>query len=122
MAMLGCDVIVTDQKEVLPLLQRNVDRNISRVMQKNPGLFQTFELSFWTLLWYLIFCDCVVYLNDDSISPKNRLLPELFGSIKVSELQWGDESHIKAVGPPFDYIIGTDVVSVKTNLSSYIVE
>jgi len=49
MAMLGCDVTVTDQKEVLPLLQRNVDRNISRVMQKNPGL--SLELSFWTLLY-----------------------------------------------------------------------
>ncbi|WJX50174.1 hypothetical protein P8452_36516 [Trifolium repens] len=74
MALLGCDVTVTDQKEVLPLLQRNVDRNISRVMQKNP---------------------------------------ESFGSIKVSELQWGDESHIRAVCPPFDYIIGTDVVYVE---------
>ncbi|KAL1323582.1 uncharacterized protein [Arachis hypogaea] len=74
MALLGCDVIVTDQKEVLPLLQRNVERNISRVMQKNP---------------------------------------ESFGSIKVAELQWGDESHIKAVDPPFDYIIGTDVVYVE---------
>ncbi|KAL1361515.1 hypothetical protein HN51_009881 [Arachis hypogaea] len=74
MAMLGCDVIVTDQKEVLPLLQRNIERNISRVMQKNP---------------------------------------ESFGSIKVAELQWGDESHIKAVDPPFDYIIGTDVVYVE---------
>jgi len=41
------------------------------------------------------------------------LLLESFGSIKVAELQWGDESHIKAVGPPFDYIIGTDVVSVE---------
>ncbi|KAK7257675.1 hypothetical protein RIF29_31819 [Crotalaria pallida] len=74
MALLGCDVIVTDQKEVLPLLQRNVERNISRVMQKNP---------------------------------------ESFGSIKVLELDWGDKSHIKAVGPPFDYIIGTDVVYVE---------
>ncbi|XP_004506058.1 uncharacterized protein [Cicer arietinum] len=74
MALLGCDVTVTDQKEVLPILQRNVDRNISRVMQKNP---------------------------------------ESFGSIKVAELQWGDESHVKAVGPPFDYIIGTDVVYVE---------
>ncbi|XP_061359438.1 uncharacterized protein LOC133303537 isoform X1 [Gastrolobium bilobum] len=74
MALLGCDVIVSDQKEVLPLLQRNMERNISRVIQKNP---------------------------------------ESFGSIKVSELQWGDESHIKAVGPPFDYIIGTDVVYVE---------
>ncbi|KAI4334344.1 hypothetical protein L6164_019047 [Bauhinia variegata] len=73
MALLGCDVLVTDQKEVLPLLKRNVERNISRVMQSNSG--------------------------SDS-----------FGSIEVSELQWGDENHIKALGPPFDYIIGTDVV------------
>ncbi|XP_054811580.1 uncharacterized protein LOC129312850 isoform X2 [Prosopis cineraria] len=74
MALLGCDVIVTDQKEILPILQRNVERNISRVMQKNP---------------------------------------DLFGSVKVSELQWGDRDHIRAVDPPFDYIIGTDVVYVE---------
>ena len=43
----------------------------------------------------------------------NQLFLDSFGSIKVAELQWGDESHIKAVGPPFDYIIGTDVVSVE---------
>ncbi|KAH1038992.1 hypothetical protein J1N35_040735 [Gossypium stocksii] len=34
-----------------------------------------------------------------------------FGSIKVAELDWGNEDHIKAVGPPFDYVISTDVVS-----------
>lgn len=34
-----------------------------------------------------------------------------FGSIEVSELDWGNEDHIKAVDPPFDYIIGTDIVS-----------
>jgi hypothetical protein len=35
-----------------------------------------------------------------------------FGSIKVEELDWGNKDHIMAVGPPFDYIIGTDVVSL----------
>lgn len=35
-----------------------------------------------------------------------------FGSIQVEELDWGNKDHIKAVGPPFDYIIGTDVVSL----------
>ncbi|RYR70454.1 uncharacterized protein LOC130967695 isoform X1 [Arachis stenosperma] len=89
MAMLGCDVIVTDQKEVLPLLQRNIERNISRVMQKNPDL------------------------NGDNSLQANIFFLESFGSIKVAELQWGDESHIKAVDPPFDYIIGTDVVYVE---------
>lgn len=71
MAMLGCDVISTDQVEVLPLLMRNIERNTSRIMQMNP---------------------------------------DSFGSIKVAELSWGVEGHIKAVDPPFDYIIGTDVV------------
>uniref|UniRef100_A0A5B7BHX9 Methyltransferase-like protein 21D n=1 Tax=Davidia involucrata TaxID=16924 RepID=A0A5B7BHX9_DAVIN len=73
MAMLGCDVVSTDQTEVLPLLMRNVERNTSRIMQMNPG--------------------------SDS-----------FGSIKVAELNWGNKDHLKAVDPPFDYIIGTDVV------------
>ncbi|PSR86561.1 Protein N-lysine methyltransferase [Actinidia chinensis var. chinensis] len=73
MALLGCDVVSTDQTEVLPLLMRNVERNTSRIMQMNPG--------------------------SDS-----------FGSIQVAELNWGNADHIKAVGPPFDYVIGTDVV------------
>ncbi|CAO2813005.1 unnamed protein product [Amaranthus hypochondriacus] len=73
MAMLGCEVVTTDQKEVLPLLQRNVERNTSRIMQANA--------------------------NSD-----------LFGSIKVAELDWGNKDHIQAVDPPYDYVIGTDVV------------
>ncbi|XP_066319895.1 uncharacterized protein [Miscanthus floridulus] len=32
------------------------------------------------------------------------------GSITVAELDWGNKEHIKAVEPPFDYIIGTDVL------------
>ncbi|XP_059626843.1 uncharacterized protein LOC132269605 [Cornus florida] len=73
MALLGCDVVSTDQTEVLPLLMRNVERNTSRILQENPG--------------------------SDS-----------FGSNQVAELNWGNDVHIKAVDPPFDYIIGTDVV------------
>ncbi|CAA7026240.1 unnamed protein product [Microthlaspi erraticum] len=73
MAMLGCDVVSTDQKEVLPLLKRNVEWNKSTILQMNPG----------------------------SAS---------FGSLRVAELDWGNEDHIRAVEPPFDYVIGTDVV------------
>ncbi|KAL6566838.1 hypothetical protein OROMI_015242 [Orobanche minor] len=73
MALLGCDVVSTDQTEVLPLLMRNAERNTSRILQMNPGL-------------------------------------DSFGSIQVAELNWGDTDHIRAVDPPFDYIIGTDVV------------
>eukprot|EP00268_Persea_americana_P048333 TRINITY_DN509_c1_g1_i6.p1 TRINITY_DN509_c1_g1~~TRINITY_DN509_c1_g1_i6.p1 ORF type:complete len:114 (-),score=14.11 TRINITY_DN509_c1_g1_i6:334-675(-) len=74
MALLGCNVVSTDQVEVLPLLMRNVERNTSRIMQTSP----------------------------DSAS---------FGSIEVAELDWGNPEHIRAVDPPFDYIIATDVVS-----------
>lgn len=35
MALLGCDVTLTDQLEVLPLLTRNVDRNKSWISQSN---------------------------------------------------------------------------------------
>ncbi|OMO67115.1 Nicotinamide N-methyltransferase-like protein [Corchorus capsularis] len=73
MALLGCDVVSTDQIEVVPLLRRNVEWNTSSITQINS--------------------------NSDS-----------FGSIQVAELDWGNEDHIKAVAPPFDYIIGTDVV------------
>ncbi|XVE53791.1 hypothetical protein DITRI_Ditri03aG0030600 [Diplodiscus trichospermus] len=75
MALLGCDVVSTDQIEVVPLLRRNVERNTSRIVQINS--------------------------NSDS-----------FGSIQVAELDWGNEDHIKAVAPPFDYIIGTDVTII----------
>lgn len=34
-----------------------------------------------------------------------------FGSLRVAELDWGNEDHIRAVEPPFDYVMGTDVVS-----------
>ncbi|KAJ8751393.1 hypothetical protein K2173_016593 [Erythroxylum novogranatense] len=73
MAMLGCNVVSTDQVDVLPLLVRNVERNTSRILQTDP--------------------------SSDS-----------FGSIQVEQLDWGNEDHIRAVEPPFDYIIGTDVV------------
>jgi predicted nicotinamide N-methyase len=73
MALLGCDVVTTDQVEVLPLLLRNVERNKSWISQS----------------------------NSDSGS---------IGSVTVAELDWGNKDHIRAVDPPFDYIIGTDVV------------
>ncbi|BBN17725.1 protein N-lysine methyltransferase METTL21D [Marchantia polymorpha subsp. ruderalis] len=76
MALLGCDVVVTDQIEVLPLLLRNVERNLSRAKYTAS--------------------DCS-YMGS-------------IGKVDVAELDWGNETHITATGPPFDYIIGTDVV------------
>lgn len=43
--------------------------------------------------------DCVCYVGS-------------LGSISVAELDWGNKTQIEAVGPPFDYVIGTDVVCI----------
>ena len=39
-----------------------------------------------------------------------------FGSIQATELNQGNEGDIRVVGPPFAYIIGTDVVSTLYDL------
>ena len=44
------------------------------------------------------------------------------GSIKVAELDWRSREHAKATGPPFDFIIGTDVVSDPAILLTGILE
>lgn len=45
---------------------------------------------------------------------------DLFGSMQVAELSWGNDDHISAVCPPFDYIIGTDVVSFSSFLHFFL--
>lgn len=50
--------------------------------------------------------------NYHSITWYFAFLVDSYGSIQVAELDWGNEDQIKAVDPPFDYIIGTDVVSL----------
>lgn len=47
------------------------------------------------------------------------LFVDSFGSIKAAELSWGNEDDISAVGPPFDYIIGTDVVCLLSSFCSF---
>lgn len=51
------------------------------------------------------------YVNFPLILTKIQWQTGSIGSITVAELDWGNKEHIKAVEPPFDYIIGTDVVS-----------
>ncbi|KAG0589047.1 hypothetical protein M758_2G241000 [Ceratodon purpureus] len=76
MALLGCEVVVTDQAEVVPLLRRNMERNMARAK------YSALEYS--------------------------HLGP--IGSVEVAELDWGNQQQAEALNPPFDYIIGTDVV------------
>ncbi|MCO5591183.1 hypothetical protein L7F22_051976 [Adiantum nelumboides] len=76
MALLGCHLVATDQVEVLPLLIRNLERNMARAIH----------------------------------SPSDSPFLGSLGTVEVVELNWGDEMQIKAFKPPFDYIIGSDIV------------
>lgn len=40
------------------------------------------------------------------------------GSVEVAELDWGNQQQAEALKPPFDYIIGTDVVRGSTYLKN----
>lgn len=121
LAMLGSDVVSTDQKEVLPLLKRNVEWNTSTILQMNTGSgllsimsFLSFHLSFFLVstafLRFVRILSCPVTRNYWMVSLVSFLVAS-FGSLRVAELDWGNEDHIRAVEPPFDYVIGTDVVS-----------
>jgi predicted nicotinamide N-methyase len=79
MALLGCDVVVTDQVAVLPILLRNVERNLARAR----------------------------YTASDNVYQGS------IGNVEVAELDWGNNAHAAALEPPFDYIIGTDVVYIE---------
>lgn len=65
-----------------------------------PFLFSSCSFLLVSSLSYLLvsFCHCISFVAS-------------FGSIEVAELDWGNSDHIRAVDPPFDYIIGTDIVS-----------
>ncbi|CAN6692327.1 unnamed protein product [Malus baccata var. baccata] len=65
MALLGCDVVMTDQVEVLPLLMRNVERNTSRITQMNSDSFGSIQAA--ELSWG----------NDDHVYKENLLEPLL---------------------------------------------
>ncbi|EFJ17374.1 hypothetical protein SELMODRAFT_114854, partial [Selaginella moellendorffii] len=81
MALMGCNVVLTDQVEVLPLLLKNVERNVARI--KLASVTST---------------------------------SESVGNVSVAELDWGNSCHIAALEPPFDFIIGTDVVYAAQHL------
>ncbi|KAL5994596.1 hypothetical protein ACLOJK_024649 [Asimina triloba] len=56
----------------------------------------------------------VLHASFRMLNLRNDFLRKKFdatlGSIQVEELDWGNPDHIRAVDPPFDYIIGTDIV------------
>jgi len=80
MCALGCDVVLTDRAEVLELLQNNVDRNLPN---RSPGTATSSDFS----------------------SGK-----EHFGTAIVRPLHWGNAEELRALDPPFEYVLCTDCV------------
>lgn len=73
--MLGCDVVATDQAEVLPLLRRNVERNTSRILQTNRGLHLLRKLSgVWNSLFLFSQSSSFLWSRDQSVLVPIELL------------------------------------------------
>ncbi|KAF3619662.1 hypothetical protein FXO37_33610 [Capsicum annuum] len=60
-----------------------------------------------------VLCVCVISRDLSRGSFGNSLSTS--SEVEAAELDWGNETHIKAVGPPFDFIIGTDVFVYTNN-------
>ena len=117
-ALLGCEVVFTDQASIIPLLHRNVERNLSSAsMAAQQDTFLGAILSHVMCSDFPEFLDPLQLVpeNIPFLSPADIILAVVstgkVGNTRVVELEWGDEQQIDATGPPFDFIIGTDVVS-----------
>lgn len=102
---------MTDQVEVLPLLMRNSERNMARAKYnaaENPllGLQSTPHVRPFP------HSHCCRLTKEVLMEVVSTLPAGPVGSLAVAELDWGNKQQIAAVQPPFDYIIGTDVVSI----------
>lgn len=82
MALLGCDVVATDQIEVLPLLMRNVERNTSRILQMNPGSGELCNLYVISIGLYIL-----QILYDISLSFFLLFTHNLIGSVNFCATQ-----------------------------------
>ena len=46
----------------------------------------------------------------------------VLGSTEVAELNWGDTAQIESLNPPFDYIIGADIVTIPCSILCLLVK
>lgn len=130
LALLGCDVTFTDEVEVLPLLFRNVERNIS-LARMSQGKEECTQLggacrnshvtshnpqgADGVLCFLCMHIHAGAHRESCSRSPVGSVRADtrngaVLGHTEVSELSWGNPDHIAAVEPTFDYIVGTDLV------------
>lgn len=82
---------MTDQEEIIPLLHQNLKRN----------LLQAGDLG--------VDIRCILDFTTDPI-PDQKHSSDAKTLIRVQPLNWLDEAHYEKAAPPFDVVLGTDVL------------
>ena len=102
MALLGCNMTLTDMQPLMPILKKNIKRNISKLDSKSKSLGDSAAGS-----------NKARTLRPpkgskagNEVSGSERTL----GKIKAAQLVWGNRKQMDDLKPPFDFIIAADVV------------
>ena len=98
MALLGCNMTLTDMQPLMPILKKNVKRNISKLDSKSKSPLGGAAGSNKARK--------AGSKGGNDVSGSERML----GKIKTAQLVWGNGKQIDDLKPPFDFIIAADVV------------
>merc|ERR1712061_664360 len=58
----------------------------------------------------VVLTDEVLTLASHNVDTNFSQQPDLHGRFKVLNLSWGNQEHILATGPPYDVILGSDIL------------
>lgn len=99
-ALLGCDTTVTDTAEVVCLLQRNYENNLSPAALTGGSAASGSVFKSSSYIMQALHTVCRAGLE----------VSNMVGHVTVQELDWSIPDHYSAVIPPFDYVLAADCV------------
>lgn len=115
LALLGADVLLTDLQEVVPLIRKNVDANLSRAA--SHGAFHLAHCKQPTADTAGSLCRSCIYIYLPSLlrmcvlgQGRDGPWGAQAGPVRVQVLDWGSDADIAAAGGPFSIVIAADCV------------
>lgn len=114
LALLGADVLLTDLAEVVPLICKNVDANLSRAASHGAPITQIVmdsQIMLGGLACHACRLSCRL-VEGFCVLGQGRDGPwaAQAGPVRVQVLDWGSDADIAAAGGPFSYVIAADCV------------
>ena len=107
--LLGGSVLLTDLPDILPLLSKNVDANLSPAALKGWCTWTTVrELSDESSAHDTATCLSSVLKPSNAVQGREGMWDA--GAVRLQALDWNSPSDIQAAGGPFQYVLAADCV------------